>query len=548
MPGVWRRLTNAELKQLPLSKPSSGWRIDLDVGAVKYDGIDHLFIAVDAAFPNSQPRVLAPQAGSDFRWPHVEEKGLLCLKSTRLSVAPAQRILQHIAWAHELLNYGDVQCQQEFEREFSAYWDHRSSDKSKLPMFFSMVAPGGKSREIVYFNDFTSNRIVVADSKSQLISWLRNSGKNPSDKDIQSSWVLRLSRPLIPKDYPETGQDILKALPISVVSKILIPGQRCPLLFEAKTATGPAFAGVLLNGATERALTKGFRGLARVPFQNILKSFTARDIQRCPITRVDGPWVHGRGHDQSYPEMRTRTIAIIGCGALGSAMARLLAQSGVGRLLLVDHDILKPPNVARHVLGIQSVMANKAKAMAKLLHADFPHIDVKPFPQRFEWMNRLDLEELSKVDLIVSAGIDFDGDMSIDSWRRGLSMPPAHLCAWTEAFAVVGHAVLLYGKDSLKDGFDESEQPIFRLTDWPVESGAMVVEAGCGNAFQPHGAVELQSTVALAARLAVDVLLGKIPTSCRRVWQGDMESVSASGGFVRGNAPASRTVGEFGWP
>ena len=35
----------------------------------------------------------------------------------------------------------------------------------------------------------------------------------------------------------------------------------------------------------------------------------------------------------------TATVLIVGCGALGTAQANLLARSGIGRLMLVDRDL-----------------------------------------------------------------------------------------------------------------------------------------------------------------------------------------------------------------
>jgi hypothetical protein len=548
LPGRWRRLNVAELAWQPLHSFCAGWRIDVPAALVRIHGVDHLVVVVDAAFPNSQPRVFAPQAGSDFRWPHVEADGLLCLKSTRLVAAPGERVLQHLLWAEELLNYSEVACRREFEREFVAYWNQRSSDKKKRPDVLSLSRPRGESREVFYYTDRINGRIVFADSKSELVNWLRNSGSNPADREMLPTWLLRLCRPWAPKEYPELGRDLLSQLPEAILRRVLNPGRACPLVFEARTPTGPAFAAVLLHGAAERELVKGFRGIAKVPISRILASFSGRAVQRCPVARVDGPWVHGRGHDEDYPAIRSKSVALVGCGAIGGSLAKLLAQTGVGKFLLIDPDDLTPANVARHVLGMRYIGENKARATAQMLRRDFPHIEaVMPYTRRFQQLTARELEAVSNADLIISAGIDFDGDAMLNAWRRQLATPPAHLCTWTEAYAIVGHAVLIYGADSLMAGFDETEQPLFRLTDWTENSAAMVLEAGCGNLFQPHGMVALQPTVVLAARLAIDVLLERVPKSCRRVWQGDLDSVVANGGSARLDFSASYVVKESAW-
>lgn len=43
-------------------------------------------------------------------------------------------------------------------------------------------------------------------------------------------------------------------------------------------------------------------------------------------------------------------VAIVGCGATGSALASLLARAGVGRLRIIDRDYVEPSNLQRQVL------------------------------------------------------------------------------------------------------------------------------------------------------------------------------------------------------
>ena len=62
------------------------------------------------------------------------------------------------------------------------------------------------------------------------------------------------------------------------------------------------------------------------------------------------------------------SIAIVGCGALGSVLADSLARSGQGVELVIDSDYLMPHNLARHILTEDSVGYNKAFAIAQHLN------------------------------------------------------------------------------------------------------------------------------------------------------------------------------------
>ena len=526
-----------------------GWRVNIPAGSLELQETDHLVLAIDAAFPNSQPRVFAPAAGSDYSWPHAEQAGLLCLRSSKSAAPIADRVVTHLIDAQELLNFSETKRRQEFEREFTAYWSHRATNSSDRARVWSLVTPGGVTREVAYFFDARFNRHVMADDKDALKRWLRNTGANPGDKQIYPTWLFRLSQPWTPREFPETGDEITKMLPPDMVRKCLEPGLQSPFLFEVDTKTGTAFAAVVLRGAERREVMRGFRHMSKVPPTRIVNSYTKRPVERCKVARVDGAWVHGRDHASSYALVKNRKVAVIGCGSIGAAVARLLAQAGVGEQIFVDADSLTTANVSRHLLGMFHAGFNKASGLQEHLRREFPHLTFEhAYQRRFEWLAPKELDQLAKVDLIISAGIDFDGEAALDHWRRDLARPPAHLSSWAEAYAAAGHAVLLYGDASIMAGFDAEERPNFRLTDWPDEAGALIVEAGCGNTFQPHGVIDLHPTVGMAAGLALDTLLAKVPASCRRVWMGDPAVVEANGGILRATFTDRLTMREFVWP
>src|SRR5450432_3058921 len=74
-------------------------------------------------------------------------------------------------------------------------------------------------------------------------------------------------------------------------------------------------------------------------------------------------------------------IAIVGCGATGSALAALLARAGAGTLRIIDRDYVEPSNLQRQTLFDEADAAEslpKAIAAAKKIAAFNSEIVVEP--------------------------------------------------------------------------------------------------------------------------------------------------------------------------
>src|SRR6201981_1048304 len=74
-------------------------------------------------------------------------------------------------------------------------------------------------------------------------------------------------------------------------------------------------------------------------------------------------------------------VAVVGCGATGSAAASLLARAGVGTRRIIDRDYVEPPNLQRQSLFDESDAAQslpKAIAAARKISAFNSQIVIEP--------------------------------------------------------------------------------------------------------------------------------------------------------------------------
>ena len=80
------------------------------------------------------------------------------------------------------------------------------------------------------------------------------------------------------------------------------------------------------------------------------------------------------------PDRQRRLYAVvIGAGALGNEVVKALGLLGIGKMLVVDPDLVEPSNLTRSVFfrDADAAGANKAIALARAASRLFPHTEVK---------------------------------------------------------------------------------------------------------------------------------------------------------------------------
>src|SRR5919107_3766244 len=54
--------------------------------------------------------------------------------------------------------------------------------------------------------------------------------------------------------------------------------------------------------------------------------------------------------EEGQRRVRAARVLVVGCGALGTAQAEMLARAGVGRLRIVDRDFVEESNLQRQTM------------------------------------------------------------------------------------------------------------------------------------------------------------------------------------------------------
>ena len=92
--------------------------------------------------------------------------------------------------------------------------------------------------------------------------------------------------------------------------------------------------------------------------------------------------------------LKDSSVLIVGVGGVGSYAAEAVARAGVGRITLMDGDIVQPSNLNRQLVALTSTLGrNKAEVMAERIRDINPEAEVTALARFYEEDDALDLTE-----------------------------------------------------------------------------------------------------------------------------------------------------------
>jgi sulfur carrier protein ThiS adenylyltransferase len=148
-------------------------------------------------------------------------------------------------------------------------------------------------------------------------------------------------------------------------------------LFDLKSQYKPRADVIIYNGfpvATDRPLRQGDEVVliqkGEVP---------AAEEFECLMMARHTPGVHRK--------IKKAVVGVAGLGGLGSAIAIALARVGVGRLILVDFDVVEPSNLNRQQYFVHQIGMAKVEALQENLAKINPYVKTEPIHEKLDSNN-----------------------------------------------------------------------------------------------------------------------------------------------------------------
>lgn len=530
-----------------------------------YDGIAwrgrtmgaSLIILIDIDFPYSKPQAFIENYDSTQPQPHAEPilelRGMarLCLRTQAIPNNPLAAVQSAFMDARELLKANDAGSEDhDFEDDFGAYWRHY------LPVNYGEAKLHGLHELHTGFGCFyyIKGTYYCFPNKASLRRWLKHL-KGIYVRDLLRFPVVELTRFPRPERYPSDVASMLTFLKRYTIDGIAITGlllRQCPSRIPIILAgTKPDGSRVAVGVELVRQLDFKRRPLEKRRVQAKLADIdviSLYDVAPLNTSHLDSALSRLPG---SALVSVQRKVVIIGCGALGSGIAIMLAKAGVSHLILVDQDLVGWENIRRHELGAEWIRVAKTEALKSRIEKSIPDIEkVVSHVSSIQVLLRSNPDLLDSVDLVISATGDWAADVFISDVVSQRMSPLPLLYTWMEAYALAGHSVFLSGNNGhFIDGYDEVGN--FK---GKASIAGLKLPAECGNSTSPFGAIELAQSQAVTCRLALEVLSGRHESDIWRTWTAEDSVVRyAEGGWTsfwlakRGQPPTLGGVSEGIW-
>lgn len=129
--------------------------------------------------------------------------------------------------------------------------------------------------------------------------------------------------------------------------------------------------------------------------------------------------------DEGLERLASACVMVIGLGGVGSSCAEALARGGIGRLVLIDRDVVAPSNINRQALAFHSTIGRpKAEVMAQMALDINPACEVTPV-REFIDKDRVpeQMGALPRPDYVVDAIDTIAQKLAIAAWCQDEGLP-----------------------------------------------------------------------------------------------------------------------------
>ena len=141
-------------------------------------------------------------------------------------------------------------------------------------------------------------------------------------------------------------------------------------------------------------------------------------------------------------KLKSTSILVVGAGGLGSPVLQYLSAAGIGKIGIIDDDVVDQSNLQRQIIhNDNSIGVPKVFSAQKAIKEQNPHVVVKPYNRRLN--QDIANELLSEYDIIIEGSDNFETRYLVNEVAKSLSkvVISGALSQWEGQIMVFDHAL-----------------------------------------------------------------------------------------------------------
>ncbi|MBL9170806.1 MAG: ThiF family adenylyltransferase [Verrucomicrobiales bacterium] len=462
------------------------------VGGLQFREREEFVLLVPSGFPFDQP-VLMVRHQRFARFPHVVWAKVICLYQTSLEWNPADGLYGFFDRLKLWLDRAAINDMDPVDGPLEP--PHHATDFSQVTFVIRANVPVPVGQSWLGFAELTE-----CPNRMEVVGWRGTFEGLPDGQRIALAIMLPDA---LPMEFPTHGGGLFSALvkqgfsrasilwhlgmaalvspegePVYLV--IGLPMRRAvdgtPRLHIAVWCADATAAGDLRTVLDEDGDTERLRELRQKMADVLFELFEATKISWCRVMEDRKEIVVRRDAASKLAWFLGKRALVLGCGALGSWAAELIARAGAAVVDLVDNGIVQPGLLARQNFSLGDIGASKATALAGRLRAvGAPGLLVRTFHEDAHGFVTCDPARFTAYDVVLDCTASHLTQMKWErDWRVLGGQTPPLVSMVTDATAQYGLCAVVPRNSSLGP-WDAYVRLKYRLT--PSGSRAEFSEA-----------------------------------------------------------------------
>lgn len=251
-------------------------------------------------------------------------------------------------------------------------------------------------------------------------------------------------------------------------------------------------------------------------FVRRVKEKVGRNKQRIAYHNIRADFISRKDIGARVPKLAPlagKKVTIIGCGAIGSAIAMQFGRIGLGHLVLVDHDFLQTSNLPRWVAGANASGDYKSSYLHVAISQANPFLKVSSHVYQLGGPVRLSSEDEGEVladifddtDLIIDATASYSASHLISDLAKELNIPCIYGSGTSGSYGGVVARFMPNAEDfcwsCLQAGLLNKD-----IQNPPADGGGDVRVRGCFHPAFTGTGFDMDHVALMAVRMAVATL------------------------------------------